>query len=152
MVLIDVVCCCLSSCRPSLTSLPCGPTLPPCNDAGAAEQLIKLHYKIITTYWVLQLIILTLGGSTAGRWAIACCTNSSPLTSRTYPHTGNHLACSVQGSSSGSQCRSPPSQWKHRTWSLEPETYVAQNMHNTGMGFPVCCIPGKPKYNYLPTW
>ena len=43
-----------------------------------------------------------------------------PLTCLRKPQSGNHLACSVHGSSSASQLHSPPSQKKHLTLSEYP--------------------------------
>ena len=46
--------------------------------------------------------------------------NLVPLTCLTKSHSGNHLACSVHGSSSASQLQRPPSQKKHLTLSENP--------------------------------
>jgi len=47
-------------------------------------------------------------------------TKSFPFKRMTCLHCGNHLACSTQGLSLGSQPLKPPSQWKHFTSSLTP--------------------------------
>jgi len=43
-----------------------------------------------------------------------------PLTNVTYTQKGDHLACSANALSPGSQSRSPISQWKHVTLSKMP--------------------------------
>ncbi|WAR06852.1 hypothetical protein MAR_016810 [Mya arenaria] len=46
---------------------------------------------------------------------------SSPFCCRANGQAGNQRQCSIQGSSSGSHRRSPPSQAKQRTWSSIPD-------------------------------
>ena len=46
--------------------------------------------------------------------------NRAPLTCLMKPQSGNHLACSVHGSSSACQLQRPPSQKKHLTLSENP--------------------------------
>lgn len=76
-------------------------------------------------WWQLEnlaTVVLKDGGACC---AMACFTNCSPFTRVTKPHVLNHRACSIHGSSDGSQSLRPPSQWKHRTWSPLPRKHIA---------------------------
>ena len=81
---------------------------PILNTCWTTVELIK--DLISSSVGVLGFLEISGAKDSGGLSSMHLLMNSSPLTNRTNPHLENHRACSVQGSSSGCQFRSPPSQ------------------------------------------